>query len=110
MDRREHFLKVVEEEGSEVAHRVSKALRFGLSEVQPEQSMTNAERIQDEVYDLIGAYEAARHEGNNLPPLDLSPEAVKFYGRWKHAKIVRFLEISREQGTLTEAPAKQVQP
>lgn len=99
--RSEHILKVVEEEGCEISHRVSKAMRFGLTEVQPEQLLTNAERVQEEAYDLIGAYCFAVEEGL-LPPLDLSPGSVRLVTARKKAKIEKFMEISRAQGTLDD--------
>lgn len=49
----DHLLVVLAEECAEVAQRVAKALRFGLTEVQPGQPYTNAERIVNEVNDLI---------------------------------------------------------
>ena len=36
-----------------MAQRVSKALRFGLGEVQPGQPLTNARRIAEELVDLM---------------------------------------------------------
>ena len=56
MNRAEHILTCVGEEGCEVGQRISKALRFGLFERQPEQPDDNGERVRSEVYDLIGAY------------------------------------------------------
>lgn len=46
MKRHEHLLSILAEECCEVGQRVSKALRFGLDEVQPGQDLSNAERIK----------------------------------------------------------------
>lgn len=46
-------LLILAEESLEVAHRVIKALRFGLQEVQPGQSMNNMERISEELGQVV---------------------------------------------------------
>lgn len=101
MNRQEHVLLCVGEEGSEVAGRVSKALRFGLGEVEPDQPHDNAWRIALEVYDVLGAYQFAVDEGL-LPPLDLSPDFLRINAARKRAKIERFMQIGRDQGVLTD--------
>ena len=53
MTRKEYLLGLAAEEALEVAHRVHKALRFSLEEIQPHQTKTNAERIMEEYADLI---------------------------------------------------------
>lgn len=52
MTRQEQLLLIAMEECVEVAHRLSKALRFGMEEVQPGQPLTNSQRIYDEYYQL----------------------------------------------------------
>lgn len=100
MNRAEYLLNVVGEEGSEVAHRVSKALRFGADEVQPGQPDTNGERLRFEVYDVISTYLIAAEENDGLPPLHLDADIIAQVTRTKRAKIEKFMAISREQGTL----------
>lgn len=102
MNRAEYLLATVGEEGSEVAHRVSKALRFGLDEVQPEQHDTNGERIRSEVYDVISTYLIAAAENDSLPPLHLDPDIITSITATKRRKIEKFMTISREQGVLTD--------
>jgi hypothetical protein len=101
MNRDEHYLTTLGEEGAEVAHRASKALRFGTSEVQPGHSDTNAERLREEVYQLLGTYRCCEARGL-VPPLDLSLASVHLAHVRKQARIERFLEISRREGTLDE--------
>lgn len=48
------LLTVLWEECCEVGQRASKALRFGILEVQPGQPLTNAERVSEELGDLMG--------------------------------------------------------
>lgn len=73
------LLVILNEECSEVAHRICKALRFGLNEVQPGQSKSNAERIVEELGDLIATFEYLEDEGTlNLKPIGELIKAKKF--------------------------------
>lgn len=56
MTRDEHLLTILAEECAEVAQRCSKALRFGIDEVQPGQGLDNRRRIEKEFNDLLGVY------------------------------------------------------
>ncbi len=100
MNRAEHILTCVGEEGCEVGQRISKALRFGLEERQPGQPDDNAERVRSEVYDLIGAYIFAADEGL-LPPLHLDDDIITSVAANKRAKIEKFMAIAVAQGVLT---------
>lgn len=97
MTRDEHFLTCLAEECAEVAQRVSKALRFGLAEVQRDQPLNNRERIMEEMRDLWAVLEILEDEGV-LPKLAMSSEDVDR----KRAKIERYFAISRASGTLIE--------
>jgi NTP pyrophosphatase (non-canonical NTP hydrolase) len=92
MNRTEHLLTCLAEECAEVAQRVSKALRFGLTEVQPGQDKDNAERISEELGDLYAVALILADEG--VIPLAEAPLTAK------RDKIERFMSISREQGVL----------
>lgn len=99
MNRREHLLTILGEEGVEISQRCSKALRFGLNEVQPGQQRDNATRIWEEYLDLVAVMEMAIEEG--LLPEPFGP----FEEQWKKekkAKVEKFLAYSRECGTLTD--------
>lgn len=89
MTRDEHLLVIVMEECAELAQRASKALRFGLSEVQPEQALTNVERIVGEYSDLAGVMEMLNIASD--PALAAA----------KRAKVEKFLAYSEACGTLT---------
>jgi hypothetical protein len=106
MTRTEHLLTMVAEECAEVAQRCSKALRFGLSEVQPGQDKTNAQRIMDEVNDFIAVYQmlAGPVVSPTSPLFRGTPEAFMAAVKAKQAKIEKFLAYSAECGTLRESP------
>lgn len=101
MNRPEHLLVCLAEECTEVGQRVSKALRFGLSEIQSGQPLTNAERIAEEMRDLFAVATILQSEG--VLPADWLPTPEQ--GAAKRAKIERFMEISRAQGVLSPTPA-----
>ena len=109
MNETEHLLTCLSEEGTEVAEvfaellaavsrtgkRASKALRFGLDEIQPGQDASNGERIVAELNDLLGVAELLQDAG-----------VIKDFGNRaaveaKKAKVRAFLEYSAECGTLT---------
>lgn len=97
MTRNEHLLAIVAEECDEVSQRALKALRFTVSEVQPGQPLDNAQRLVDELNDLIGAVHKLADAGI-IPDNWLSYAKVKAKGE----KIERFLELSRSLGALTD--------
>ncbi|PTX95736.1 hypothetical protein [Opitutus sp. ER46] len=96
MTENEHLLEIVAEECVEVAQRISKALRFGTSEIQPNQPYTNAERVMHEYADLIAIVEMC--QGRSL-----LPDVERWRIEEKKAKIDRFLQYARQCGTVTEA-------
>jgi NTP pyrophosphatase (non-canonical NTP hydrolase) len=97
VNRTEHLLECLSEECSEVGQRVSKALRFGLEEVQADQPLRNMDRITEELMDVICVAHILAAEGIiNFPFVErLDIEA-------KRNKIEKFMAISREQGVLTQ--------
>jgi len=96
MNRQEHLFTIVGEEGTEVAQRASKIVRFGLTEVQPGQEKDNRARLLTEFADLCGALELA-FDGSTIDEIvhELRPEIDA-----KKSKINRFLDYSKECGTL----------
>jgi NTP pyrophosphatase (non-canonical NTP hydrolase) len=93
--RTEHLLSCLAEECNEVAQRVSKALRFGLSEVQKGQDRTNAQRVVDEFIDLLSVMTVLHREGVLVMFHPSERDVAE-----KLAKIERHMEISRDQGVL----------
>lgn len=103
MTYEDHLLVCLAEECNEVAHRVAKALRFGLGEVQAGQNLTNAERIVEEMRDLRAVFSMLQVNGvfakHAKYYTDIDGEA---YLDAKSAKIHRYMKISRAQGTLRD--------
>lgn len=89
----QHILSTLAEECAEVAQRISKALRFGLNEVQPGQLLDNAERITIEVNDVLGMIDMAVARG--IIPLPDLQAAER-----KQSQVLRFMDYAREQGAL----------
>ena len=99
MNRTEHLLVCLMEECDEVGQRCSKALRFSLSEVQPGQPLSNAERIVGELKDLITIAEMLVECGA-IPDFTRSfPEVAA-----KAMKVEKFMELARAQGVLEPLP------
>ena len=94
MNHKEYLLVQAASECNEVAHRITKALHFGLDEVQPGQPLTNAERIAGELLDLFATLEMLEDEGMISNPCD--PGAV----RAKKEKVRKFMAYAQECGTL----------
>lgn len=97
MTRQEHLLTILSEECSEVAQRVSKALRFSLNEIQPGQNLTNAERIKEEFFDLVAVMQMLHDEGAMT---DWSDERITFHTQAKRIQVEKYLVLSKEKGTL----------
>lgn len=102
MNREQHLLIKLAEECTEVSHRVSKALRFGLSEVQPGQGQDNCERLWAEVHDLIAIVELLGDEG--ILPKQLNIPRVDRH----KAQVAEFLEYSEKCGTLEEEQNEEI--
>jgi hypothetical protein len=102
MNRQEHLMVKAMEECNEIAHRISKACRFGLDQIQqdpddkPEQNpgrQTNRARIVEEVLDLVVMLSML---GIHIPPNEISIPTSRIL------RVERYLKIARQAGTLTE--------
>lgn len=96
MTRDEHLLTIAAEECAELAQRLSKILRFGMQEVQPDErenpgQLTNRTRAILEFNDLMVAMQMLKMN-----------VYVAGHQQAKRDKVEHFLEYSRQQGTLTE--------
>lgn len=97
MTRQEHLLIILAEECAEIAQRASKALRFGMEEVQQGQTATNWQRIIDEFADLSCMMGMLGFPKNRKEELVFTISATD-----KQHKVENFLEYSKSCGTLTE--------
>ncbi len=95
MNLHEYILTCTSEECVEISHRISKALRFGLSEVQDGQQKTNAQRIAEELTDLIATVQLL--EAMNLIPVPA--DRMQAIDR-KKLKIQEYSKKSIALGTL----------
>jgi hypothetical protein len=59
----DYLLSHLAQECAEVIVRCTKAQHFGLGEIQPEQGLTNARRIAEELSDLYGMVEECQRAG-----------------------------------------------
>ena len=89
----QYLLICLAEECTEVTQRVTKQLRFGSDEVQPGQPLNNAERTAGELNDLLATH-GRLIETRALPTPDPAAILAKF------GKIDRYMNYSRERGTL----------
>lgn len=94
MTRTEHLLTILAEECAEVAQRATKALRFGLSEVKPGQSETNAEQLVRELVDLRAVVDMLEREGA-LPVNHPTNTMAR-----KRAQVEKYLAYSASLGLL----------
>jgi len=96
MNRKEHLLARVAEECNETAQRALKALAFGINEIQPGQTLNNAERLIYEFNDLVAVMQMLRADGHisNLVRSDLIQA--------KKDKLEKYLLYCKEVGTLTD--------
>lgn len=97
MDELQYLLAVLMEECAEVSQRASKGLRFTMEEVQPGQDQTNDQRLAGELNDLLAVVELIQDRGflNDLR----GPGAVAAITA-KKSKVAKFMQYSRERGTL----------
>jgi zinc finger protein len=103
MTEHEHLMTVATEECAEVAHRIAKAMRFGMDQVQedaddaPEENparLTNKQRIEHEYYQLRATLGLVGIDAWTTSPVSARVE------REKVEKVRRYLERSRRCGTL----------
>jgi hypothetical protein len=92
----------VSEEGAKLVKRVTKALRFGLEEIQKGQTETNIERMIGvigslvyELNDLIAILELLGYE-----ELDFGQVGENNALEAKKVKVAKYMELSRERGII----------
>jgi hypothetical protein len=96
LTRTEHIITVLAEECNETAQRALKALRFSLTEIQPGQLATNAERIKYEFNQLYAMMEMLQTEGafETILKQSIIDDKKKAFEE--------YLLLSKKEGTLAE--------
>lgn len=97
MTRTEHLLTILAEECAEVAQCASKALRFGLDDGEPGQSLNNAVRLRIECDHVFAAIRMIEDE-----ELLVCSSEVRISDKVRN--VERFLVYSQERGTLESRP------
>lgn len=92
---REYYLSCVAEECLEVAFRVQKAIRFGLFEEQPGQTLNNWQRIAEEWSDLLTAMDVLIESEGLLHARPVEEQQAK------RAKIAHYLKHAYKEGQVT---------
>ena len=94
----EHLLTRIAEEGAEVTQRATKALVFGLHEVQEGQSKDNLQRLIYEFNDLVAVMKIlmVNEGGREGAIFDEEAQLVK------SLKLSHWLEYSKKMGTLQD--------
>lgn len=98
MKRKQMLLLQMAEECNEVAQRISKALRFGLDEKQPDHLTDNADRIVQEFNDLMAVVDMLQDEG----VLKIPADTQSFQIQAKKIKIEKYLDYSKQCGILED--------
>ena len=102
ISREKYLLTVLAEEANEIAVRASKAIRFGLSEKQPGQDLSNAARIKGEINDLLAVVDMLNSE------FDLGFFESSMLQKEKREKVEKYYRYSVELGEVS--PAAPTQP
>jgi len=84
----QHLLVILGEECAETAHRVSKAIRFGMDDIDPNQHETAKRILEREYAEIIAVAEML-----GLKARDEDKAAKK-------ERVKKYMDYSREVGTL----------
>lgn len=91
----EYLFTCTGEESAEIGQAVSKILRFGLDDINPNTNQTNRVELVKEFNDLVGVLELIQERGIELPGL-FDRNAIE----QKKLKVIKYAEISKKLGRL----------
>ncbi len=95
MNKNEYLLNKLSQECAEVSQRCSKAIEFGLTEIQEGQELDNAQRISDEYADLVAVFFMVCEAGL----IKADPEFAEKVAA-KKEKVLKYMEYSRKVNCL----------
>jgi hypothetical protein len=98
MNSNEYLLVQAASECNEVAHRITKALHFGLDEVQTGQPLTNKERIVEEYAQLVSVMGTLDHLGL----ITLNSDIFKEAHREKRNRVYLYMDYAKSLGTVKD--------
>ena len=85
------LLVIFMEECNEASHRASKVFRFGVTETQPGQNLSNKDRLSQEIGDLLGMIDVL-HQNNFL-----NDEVVNEYVAKKQDALNKYMQTSSNE-------------
>ena len=96
----EYLLVCLGEECAEIAKLTSKSIRFGLNSTDPTQNNdTNLYEMAHELNDVLAVVEMLEERGVSIDSIRTSNESQQILD--KKAKVEKYMQISRELGTLS---------
>lgn len=98
MNKEKYLLVKIQEECAEVSQRAAKAIRFGLKEVQKGQDKNNAERLRNEILDLLAAFIIFEDE-TKVELVDVNFDELVDS---RIERIKKYMDYSRKLGELND--------
>ena len=98
MTREQYLLGKLAEEALEVAHMALKCSQFGLTDVWPDQTFTNLERLENEIVDYEGVLQMLSDECAVMYRFNLDPGTYFNAFEAKILKVNKYYEHSRSLG------------
>lgn len=90
----QYILGKIAEEASELAQQANKASDYGMDEVQPGQSLNNAQRLLGEFFDLCHAMQKLEQLGL----IEVTEGAFDAHCKEREPRFQKFLQLSRSLG------------
>jgi NTP pyrophosphatase (non-canonical NTP hydrolase) len=100
-NKQDYHLQCLAEECNELAHIISKCLRFGINDYHPKTGIKNKNQLQQEILDVLALIELVTND-NNLTITDENylEQALLV----KQRKVERYYDISAKLGRAYETP------
>lgn len=102
MKEKEHLLTILMEECNETSQRASKAIRFGLKEIQQDQSLNNSQRLIYEFNDIIAIMEILQEKGYLSEEMESDNPINREMIDEKKEKVKKYIDYSKKCKTIEE--------